>query len=212
MGWGRWRSAVWVPWIVLVLCSTAWAFAPQGTAAAGSVSPASLRGQLLTSQDLGAGWTRPSDVEAITTRDTWTPSSCWAYTTEYGGPLVREYFMRSRGLVGTIEETIAEPSVNSTTVFHMMLRCGPPKGSPPRPKGAGASHTVPSHSTSLFSGLGQGAFGIAFTSELDNGKARSIGGTVLKGPEIISLDYIGTASQSQVRQWAVEAVSKIQGQ
>jgi hypothetical protein len=121
MGLGRWRSAIWVPWIVLVLCSTACAFVGQGTAAAASVSPASLRGQLLTSQDLGAGWTRPGDVEAITTRDTWTPSSCWTYTAEYGGPLVREYIMRNRGPVGTVREfdepmpTAAAPLVRSAT-------------------------------------------------------------------------------------------------
>ena len=164
-----------------------------------SVTPSELESELAKPIGLGPHWSLEEPPRIQTTRDTWIPSTCYSYSTTYGGPSTEATYESNDFGLPFFQEAILVPSANPNDILDMLASCGKPKGPLPPAFRHGKLtylHTVP---LSAFAGLGDDSFAVISRSTIDGTVEREITADFALGDEFVRVSYEGRASLSSLR-------------
>jgi hypothetical protein len=192
----------WIPWLFLaglgILTLGIVALALTGTSAR-SVTPAELTRELSKPIGLGANWALQEAPRTQISRDTWNPSTCYSYSTTFGGPSAEASYDNDGSGLPYFQEAILIPSVAPNEIIDMLASCGDPKGPLPPAYRRGKItflHTAP---LPVFDGLGNGSLAVISHPQGAGLAKNQINAYIALGDELVRFSYIGRASPSAVR-------------
>jgi hypothetical protein len=185
-----------IPWALVTVLALCAALTVAFTEARKTpATPATLKAAQLSPSDLGKGW-KVEELRAATATATRGLVVCPGYPT-IAGPYSRAWFVKFIGPDPTsVSVTIMQPSVGAQAVFDLQVRC--PLTLPAE---------TPFHRTSAFNGLAQASAGVIQPGPSGSDQY-DVYGWFVQGDDFVSVDYLGHAPLSQVRQWAADAVAK----
>jgi hypothetical protein len=188
-----------IPWALVTLLTLCAALTVAFTEARKTpATPATLKAAQLSPSDLGKGW-KAEELRSATATATRGLVAC------PGGPMIagpysRASFVKFIGPDPTsVSVLILQPSVGAQAAFDQLVRC--------RSAMLTVPGELPLHRTSAFDGLAQSSAGVIQSGPSGSDQYIAYGWFV-QGDDFVSVEYLGPAPLSQVRQWAADAVAK----
>jgi hypothetical protein len=162
-----------------------------------SATPSQLESELAKPIGLGPHWTLEEPPRIQTTRDTWIPSTCYSYSTSFGGPSTEATYGTNDLGFPFFQEAILIPSADPKDIVDMLASCGIPKLPPAFRHGKVTYlHEAP---LSAFDGLGDDSFAVISHTAIDGTVESEITADFALGDEFVRISYGGRASLSSLR-------------
>jgi hypothetical protein len=188
-----------IPWALVTVLALCAALTVAFTEARKTpATPATLKAAQLSPSDLGNGW-KVEELKAARATATRGLVACPGHPT-VAGPYSRASFVKFIGPDPTsVAVLIMQPSVGAQAAFDLLVRC--------RSAMLTVPGEMPLHRTSAFDGLAQSSAGVIQSGPSGSDQYIAYGWFV-QGDDFVSVEYLGPAPLSQVRQWAADAVAK----
>jgi hypothetical protein len=197
-------SRLWIPRLLLaalgMLTLGAVALSTIHTSSS-SVTPSQLESELTKPTGLGSHWVAEARPQTQVTKDTWNPSTCYAWSTTFGGPVVEAtYVIRGDSGFPFFIEKIFVPSEAPNDILDMLAGCGRPRGPLPAVLRHGKLTFFRTTPLSFFDGLGDGSFATISHPRI-RGRAQTQVTTYFSlGDELVEISYAGRTSLSSLRE------------
>jgi hypothetical protein len=173
-----------------------------------SVTPAELKGELSKPTGLGAHWALQEAPQTQISRDTWDPSTCYSYSTTFGGPSAEASYDNDGSGLPYFQEAILIPSVAPNEIIDMLASCGDPKGPLPLAFRHGKVTLLHSAPLPVFDGLGDGSLAVISHPQGVGLAKNQINAYIALGDELVRISYIGRASPSSVRAAVISSLRR----
>jgi hypothetical protein len=165
-----------------------------------SVTPSQLESELTKPTGLGSHWVAQSRPQPQVTKDTWDPSSCYSWSTTFGGPVVgATYGLRGDSGLPFFIEKITVPSEAPNDILDMLASCGRPRGPLPAVLRHGKLTFFRTTPLSSLDGLGDGSFAAISHPRIEGRVQSQVTAYFSLGDELVEVDYLGRTSLASLR-------------
>jgi hypothetical protein len=174
-----------------------------------SVTPSQLESELTKPTGLGPHWVAEGRPQTQVTKDTWNPSTCYSYSTTFGGPVVEAtYVLRGDSGFPFFIEKISLPSEPPNDILDMLAGCGRPRGPLPPVLRHGKLTFFRTTPIAFFDGPGDGSFATISHPRIEGRVQTQVTAYFALGDELVEIGYAGRTSLASLRVAAAHELTR----